>query len=200
MGHRLLCSVRVPHLTGHDLDEPGGVRVTRRFDLDLVAVLERGLAVEQLLRNSSPSYETKQHRLIARSLRVPRGGFSGAPARRGRDRGDADRHVVPCRTRDRGARLVAIYGCTVAVEVPQAIAWYNDDGIPLLDGEGAAGAGVDAIGAALQPITHYAFIFVSVSFIFVSVSQLVIALLAAAFGALALRVARRSGIGSGNRA
>ena len=46
----------------------------------------------------------------------------------------------------------------------------------------------------------FAFIFVSVSFIFVSVSQLVIALLAAAFGALALRVARRSGIGSGNRA
>lgn len=82
---------------------------------------------------------------------------------------------------------LAIYVCTVAVEIPQAIAWYNDEGILLLDGEGAAGAGVDALGAALQPITHNAFIFVSVS-------QLVIAVLAAAFGAMVLGVARRFGM------
>ncbi len=82
---------------------------------------------------------------------------------------------------------LAIYVCTIAVEVPQAIAWYNDEGILLLDGEGAAGAGVDAMGAAFQPVTHYAFIFVSVS-------QLVVAVLAATFGAMALRVVRRFGM------
>ena len=79
---------------------------------------------------------------------------------------------------------LAVYIGTVAVEVPQALAWYNDDGILLLDGEGASGAGVDALGAGLQPITHFAFIFVSVS-------QLALAVLTAAFGAMALRVARR---------
>jgi len=79
---------------------------------------------------------------------------------------------------------LAVYFCTVAVEVPQALAWYNDDGILLLDGEGAAGAGVDAIGAAFQPLTHFAFVFMSAA-------QLGIAVLAAAFGAMVLRVMDR---------
>jgi len=43
---------------------------------------------------------------------------------------------------------IAVYVCTVTVGITQAIAWYNAEGILLLDGEGAAGAGVDAIGAA----------------------------------------------------
>jgi hypothetical protein len=79
---------------------------------------------------------------------------------------------------------LAIYVCSIAVEIPQAIAWYDDAGVLLLDGEGAAGAGVNAMGAALQPLTHYAFIVVSLL-------QLVIAVLAAALGALALSVVRR---------
>ena len=79
---------------------------------------------------------------------------------------------------------LAIYVGTIAVEVPQALAWYHDERILLLDGEGAASAGVDALGSALQPITHYAFIFTSVS-------QLVIAVLTAAFAAMALRIAHR---------
>ena len=77
-----------------------------------------------------------------------------------------------------------VYVCTIAVEVPQALAWYNNEGILLLDGEGAERSGVDAAEAALQPITHYAFIVMSVS-------QLVIAVLAAAFGATLLHVRRR---------
>ena len=79
---------------------------------------------------------------------------------------------------------IAVYICTIAVEIPQALAWYHEEGILLLDGEGAAGAGVDATAAALQPISHYAFIFVSVS-------QLVIAVLAAALGAGILRIAQQ---------
>lgn len=79
---------------------------------------------------------------------------------------------------------LSIYVCTLAVEIPQALAWYNDAGILLLDGDGAAGAGVDELGAAFQPITHTAFIFVSVSL-------LAMAVLAVAFGTVALRVARR---------
>jgi len=82
---------------------------------------------------------------------------------------------------------LAVYVCTVAVEIPQALAWYHDEGILLLDGEGAASAGIDARGAALEPITHSAFIFISVS-------QLVMAVLAAAFGALVLRGARQFGM------
>jgi hypothetical protein len=82
---------------------------------------------------------------------------------------------------------LAVYVCTVAVEIPLAIAWYIDDGILLLDGEGAANSRVDAIGAALQPITHYAFIVMSVS-------QFVIAVMAAGFGAMALHAARRFGM------
>ena len=78
---------------------------------------------------------------------------------------------------------LAVYVCTVAVEIPQALAWYHDEGILLLDGEGAQ-RGSRCRGAALQPITHFAFIFMSVS-------QLVIAVLAAAFGATLLHVRRR---------
>ena len=66
------------------------------------------------------------------------------------------------------------------------MAWYHDEGILLLDGEGAVGAGVDAIGAAQQPITHYAFIVLSIS-------QLVIGVLAAAFGPMALHPVQRFG-------
>ena len=54
---------------------------------------------------------------------------------------------------------LAVYVGSVAVEIPQALAWYTTTGILLLDGEPAARAGVDALGAALQPITHSAFIF-----------------------------------------
>jgi hypothetical protein len=78
---------------------------------------------------------------------------------------------------------LAIYLCSIAVEIPQAIAWYHDEGILLMDGEPAAPHGVDARGAALQPITHSAFIVVALS-------QLVIAVLAAGLGTLALRAAR----------
>jgi hypothetical protein len=82
---------------------------------------------------------------------------------------------------------LAVYVCTVAVEIPQAIAWYNAEGILLLDGEGAAGAAVGAVGAALQPVTHFAFIFMSVAL-------LIIAVLAAAFGAVVLRIAGGFGL------
>lgn len=78
------------------------------------------------------------------------------------------------------------YVCTLAVEIPQAHAWYQESGILLLDGEGAANNGVDALGAALQPVTHSAYILLSLSL-------LVIAVLAAAFGAVVLRVARQHG-------
>ena len=80
---------------------------------------------------------------------------------------------------------LAVYLCTLAVEIPQALAWYHDEGILLLDGEPAGG--VDARGAALQPITHF-------GFIFLSASQLVIAVLAAGGGAMLL-----SHIGRGRR-
>ena len=73
------------------------------------------------------------------------------------------------------------------MEIPQALAWYHDEGILLLDGDGAAGAGVDAFDAAMEPVTHFAFIVTSVS-------QLVIAVLGAAFGALLLRGARQFGM------
>lgn len=82
---------------------------------------------------------------------------------------------------------LSIYVCSLAVEIPHAVAWYNEAGILLLDGEGAESAGVDALGAVLQPLTHSAYIFLSVS-------QLIIAVLAAAFGAMALRV-RDSSVG-----
>lgn len=82
---------------------------------------------------------------------------------------------------------LAVYVCSVAVEIPQAVAWFDDDGVLLLDGEGAANHGVDALAAALQPLTHSAFVFVAVS-------QLVVAVLAAAFAAMALRTARRFGM------
>ncbi len=80
---------------------------------------------------------------------------------------------------------LAVYLGTLAVEIPQALAWYHDEGILLLDGEPADEAGVDARGAALQPITHFAFVFLSAA-------QLVLAVLAAAFGTLLLRVRTRS--------
>jgi hypothetical protein len=75
---------------------------------------------------------------------------------------------------------LAVYLCTLAVEIPQALAWYHDERILLLDGD-PAGA-LDAAGAALQPITHS-------GFIFVSAAQLVIAVLAAALGAVMVRPA-----------
>ena len=55
VGHQLLCSLRIGYLPAHDLNEPSGVRVARRVDLYVVAVLERGLAVEQLLHLCPPS-------------------------------------------------------------------------------------------------------------------------------------------------
>ena len=79
---------------------------------------------------------------------------------------------------------VSVYVATLAVEVPQALAWYHDAGLLLLDGEGAASHGVDALGAALQPVTHPAFVFVSVA-------QLAVALLSAAAGVVVIRLVRR---------
>ncbi len=86
---------------------------------------------------------------------------------------------------------VAVSVGTLAVEIPQAIAWFHDDGILLLDGAGAAGAGVDALGAALQPLTHYAFIFTAVA-------QFVVAVLAAAFAAMLVPVVHRLGVSREN--
>ena len=81
---------------------------------------------------------------------------------------------------------VSVYVATLAVEVPQALAWYHDAGLLLLDGEGAAGRGVDALGAARQPVTRPAFVFVSVS-------QLAVAVLSAALGMLVVRLVWRPG-------
>ena len=81
---------------------------------------------------------------------------------------------------------VSVYVATLAVEVPQALAWYHDAGLLLLDGEGAAGRGVDSLGAARQPVTHPAFVFVSVS-------QLAVAVLSAALGMLVVRLVWRPG-------
>jgi hypothetical protein len=82
----------------------------------------------------------------------------------------------------------AICVATLAVEIPLAIVRFNDPGILLLDGDPAAGAGVDALGAALQPITHPAYIFVSASL-------LALAVLTAALGAMAVRAAGRTSPG-----
>ena len=73
---------------------------------------------------------------------------------------------------------LAVYLCTLAVAIPQALAWFHDGGILLLDGEPAGR--VDALGAALQPITHF-------GFIFMSAAQLVVAVLAAALGTVMVR-------------
>jgi hypothetical protein len=40
----------VAHVTGHDLDELSGVGFARRLDLDVIAVLERRLAVAAVVR------------------------------------------------------------------------------------------------------------------------------------------------------
>ena len=79
---------------------------------------------------------------------------------------------------------LAVYLCSLAVEIPLAYAWYRDAGVLLLDGEGAASHQIDALGAALEPITHFAYIFIAVA-------QLAIAVLAAAFATMVLRLAHR---------
>lgn len=79
---------------------------------------------------------------------------------------------------------VSVYVATLAVEIPQAITWYRDAGLLPLDGDSAAGHGVDALEAALQPLTHPAFLFVSLA-------HLAVALLSAALGMVLVRLVWR---------
>lgn len=79
---------------------------------------------------------------------------------------------------------LATYATMLAVEIPEALRWYQDEGIFLLDGDPAVPPGTGPIDAALEPLTHSAFIFISVTL-------LVVAVLAAAVGALVLRIVRR---------
>lgn len=79
---------------------------------------------------------------------------------------------------------LAAYACMLAVEIPEAMRWFDDERVLLLDGERLARGEGERLDAALEPITHWAF----TAF---SVTLLVLAMLAAALGAAILRVARR---------
>lgn len=72
---------------------------------------------------------------------------------------------------------LAAWSCWLAVTIPEAIRWYADAGVYLLDGDAI---GITPDRAALEPLTHWAFQFMWMQL-------LVYAVLAAAFGAAVLR-------------